>query len=190
MPSTGSLLETYDMMSSNNKSTGQRCTVPECSKNDNSPVRTADNVTVRSTKRQALSSPPNVETSPLTREEAQTIMENILKEHLANLLHQLTTKMHTILDTELRQLKNELQDVKQSMQFVNDQFEEIVKEHKTSQTYVKQLQDENTKMLSTITDLKTRVNQLEQNARCKNVEIQCVPEKKNRIFNIYCEGIR
>ncbi|CAB3254231.1 unnamed protein product [Arctia plantaginis] len=166
-------------MSSTNKSINQRPTSLEGSRNDNNPIRSSDNKTIRPTKRPALSSPSSKEDAPLTCEGIRIIIDDALKSHLSELIDEFSARMRAILDIELRQVKDELQDVKQAMQFVNEQFEDIEREHKTSQICIKNLQEQNTFMLSNITDLKSRINQLEQGTRSRNIEIQCLPEKKS-----------
>ncbi|CAB3251213.1 unnamed protein product [Arctia plantaginis] len=156
-----------------------RPTSLEGSRNDNTPIRSSDNKTIRPTKRPALSSPSSKEDAPLTCEGIRIIIDDALKSHLSELIDEFSAKMRAILDIELRQVKDELQDVKQAMQFVNEQFEDIEREHKTSQICIKNLQEQNTFMLSNITDLKSRINQLEQGTRSRNIEIQCLPEKKS-----------
>ncbi|CAB3241255.1 unnamed protein product [Arctia plantaginis] len=135
-------------MSSTNKSINQRPTSLEGSRNDNTPIRSSDNKTIRPTKRPALSSPSSKEDAPLTYEGIRIIIDDALKSHLSELIDEFSAKMRAILDIELRQVKDELQDVKQAMQFVNEQFEDIEREHKTNLPYctVSAAQDSLTKI--------------------------------------------
>jgi chromosome segregation ATPase len=84
-----------------------------------------------------------------------------------------------LLNTQLKSIKDELQDVKESMSFMNSQYEEINKELKESKQSIQELQTKNDKLQPTINDLSFRLNQMEQAARANNIELQCVPEKKN-----------
>uniref|UniRef100_A0A2A4J8C8 FP protein C-terminal domain-containing protein n=1 Tax=Heliothis virescens TaxID=7102 RepID=A0A2A4J8C8_HELVI len=72
-----------------------------------------------------------------------------------------------------------------SMKFMNNQYEDLLKEHATSMEAVRELQKENFMIKSTMSSLKIRLEQLEQQTRSNNVEIQCLPEKKQEnLFNI------
>lgn len=144
---------------------------PKAAKNDNTPVRQVQSIASRPTKRPALSSPPDKRDSPVTRDEIRVIMDEVLQQHLSDFKKQIWTELDTV--------KDELKSVKEAMAFVNDKFEDIMKVHSDTQAQVKILQERDDETQSTIQNLNLRINQLEQNARCKNIEIQCVPEKKS-----------
>ncbi|CAG4938733.1 unnamed protein product [Parnassius apollo] len=58
---------------------------------DNTPVKCDPNITVRASKRQALSSPPEIEIEgPVTRTEVRNIMEEIIQKHISDLMVQMT----------------------------------------------------------------------------------------------------
>lgn len=135
------------------------------------------NITARPTKRQALSS-PMADYVPITREEVRQIMDEVLERHLSDLMNELSVKMRTMLDLEFKTIKEEMKDFRNAMEFMNDQFENVLKEHKATEEHVRMLRDQNKQVEATMTDLQARINLLEQNARSKNIEIQCLPEKK------------
>lgn len=143
----------------------------KASKNDNTPIRTAQNVTLRPTKRPALSSPPNKQDYPVTREEIREIMEEILLKHMDDFKKQFCG--------ELLSVKEEMRSINKAMDHMSDQVEDMVKKYKENHELIKTLQKHECEMQSNIINLTARINLLEQNARCKNIEIQCVPEKKS-----------
>lgn len=153
------------------------CTIPKRGNNDNNPVRLNPNITVRSAKRLALSSPSKDEN--LTHDDVRAIMNDVLKTHLADFTKEINRSIRGILDEEMKSIREECKDIKESMEFMNGTFEMISKEHKAAQENIKKLEVTNELMQSTILSLQSRVNQLEQNSRANNVEIQCLPENKS-----------
>lgn len=142
---------------------------PKIAKNDNTPVRQGQSTAARPVKRQALSSPGKQDSS-VTREEIREIMEEVLQKHMTVFKKQFCKELDVV--------KDELKSVKQAMEFVNDKFEDIIKANNDTQAQMKILHERDDQTQSTIQNLTLRINQLEQNARCKNIELQCVPEKK------------
>lgn len=155
------------------------CTVPKRTNNEITPARFNPNITVRSSKRQALSSPPNNEANQLTQDDVRAIMNDVLKTHMSDFTKEINRSIRGILDAEMKTLKEEFRDIKESMDFMNGTFEMLKKEHKEAQENIKKYEEKNELMQSTITSLQSRVNQLEQNSRANNVEIQCLPENKS-----------
>jgi hypothetical protein len=141
---------------------------------DDTPVRYNPNITVRPGKRQALNSPPTND-NPITTKEMQGIIEGVMSE-IRNTMRSTITE---ILGAELRSLKEEISDVKESMNFINLKYETITKEHEESANRVKHLEEENCALQLKVDDLSHRMNQMEQTARSNNIEIQCMPEKKD-----------
>ncbi|XP_039762497.1 uncharacterized protein LOC120635547 [Pararge aegeria] len=66
-----------------------------------------------------------------------------------------------------------------SINFINSQYEDFLEEHRVNQIAVKDLKENNKKLEVTIDALNTRVTELEQRSRSNNLELQCVPERKN-----------
>lgn len=127
-------------------------TTPKGTKNDNTPININPNVTMRRSKRQALSTSPGNDNSPIkttvavTREEVRNIMDDTLEKHLSELMQKFNTNMHMLIDPELKSVRDELQEVKHSMHFMSQNFEEILKEHKKTQNQVRNLQERNNKL--------------------------------------------
>lgn len=136
------------------------------------------NVTARSNKRPALFSPPDhTASAPVTREVIQHMMDGMLAK--------LQLSMADLLNDKLKPIREEIQEVKESMSFINDQYEDFIREHRINQERVQALEEQNEKLKSTVKDLSDRINNMEQHARANNLEIQCLPENKNEnLFEI------
>lgn len=74
---------------------------------------------------------------------------------------------------------NILPELKESVNFISAEYEDLKKMFSESLTTIKSLQADNTKLHTQIHDLNTRVSHMEQMARETNVEIQCVPEHRS-----------
>lgn len=149
---------------------------------DSSHSKTASgpNVTKRSNKRVAVSSPPTECYKPYeTADDVRKIIGEVLDSRFAGLLEDLKSTMSNLLNIELRPLRDEIKDIKSSLTFLSDQYEDLLKDHKNTSIMVKSLEDENQAMRITISNLSSQIEEMEQRARSSNVEIQCVPESKN-----------
>lgn len=152
-------------------------------RNDNTPVRASGckpvgnntNVTVRSSKRPALSSPPTSSTpATLTPDD----VKHIIRSEFADMLSIMKNTLSEFTN-ELKSIKGDISDMKESMDFMNHKFESVLKEVGITSESVKILKSENESMKNTINRLNERVNQMEQQSRASNIEIQCIPERKN-----------
>lgn len=142
------------------------------------PVHSKGNITVRPQKRQALNSPQECSPeSELTPSVVECIVESVLAKEMKIQMTKLTSIISGAVARELKTLKEEIQDFKESMNYMSGQFDDILTEQQRSKEAYRRLEEENAQMKSTINDLSTRLNNLEQHARANNVEIQCVPEK-------------
>lgn len=154
---------------------------PRMSRKDHTPVRssttTTNTMVTRANKRQALSSPTDV--PPLKSDDVQRMIKNTIQEQMDGLLSKLGVNMRQLFNTELQSLRDEIRDVKDSMTYMNSQYEEILREHKQNKDVIKNIQQENLQLKAIIDKQNSRISQLEQHSRSNNVEIQCVPEKKD-----------
>ncbi|CAK1597246.1 unnamed protein product [Parnassius mnemosyne] len=144
---------------------------PKTGHNDNTPVRFNPNVTVRASKRQALQSPPIIGASA---DEVRGIMQEYCKS--------ITSKIDSLtisISSEIKSVKEEMLEIRSSMDFMNSKYELLIKDHKETKQAMVDFQKENSALKTNVKDLTARINTLEQNARAMNVEIQCIPEKKN-----------
>lgn len=150
--------------------------------NDSSDNDNSTSVGKRPNKRPAINSPPmanSPEDSSDVTEPLRRIVEEVVQKEMSTLLTKLNLSMSTLLNTQLKSIKDELQEVKESMTFMNNQYEEITKEIKASKKCIKELQAKSEDLEPRIDDINYRLNQVEQTARSNNIEIQCLPERKN-----------
>lgn len=191
-------------ISKNTEWTCALCT-PRESKNDSTPLHSKSsnkNVAGRPNKRAAVNSPPGISDVLITRDEVQSmvhdmlqkktpakdlvtpetvknIVQQVIQSELRALVPSITSEFKSVFNAELRSIKEEIIDIKQSMTFIDSQYEDFLNEHKANKENMKELREENITMRATINDLSSRLNQVEQNARSSNIELQCVPEKKD-----------
>ncbi|XP_045455079.1 uncharacterized protein LOC123664606 [Melitaea cinxia] len=83
------------------------------------------------------------------------------------------------INDELRLIRDELNEMKTLINFINNQYDDFIREHKDNINIIKEVKEENVKAQTEIKESKTRINDLEQRAREKNLDIQCVPEHNN-----------
>lgn len=163
-----------------------RMKVPKSTNNDNTPVRRNPfynpNITKRNTKRAALSSP--AECSPpqpccLSKEEVHAIIKDIMHDELQQIVTGIKSSISTTIISELGAIKDEMKEIRDSMNFFSGQYDDFLKEHESHKKQISDLREQNSKMQIIIQDLKTQINSLEQRARSNNLELQYVPESKS-----------
>ncbi|KAL0852985.1 hypothetical protein ABMA27_012768 [Loxostege sticticalis] len=89
------------------------------------------------------------------------------------------------MEKKIKGLKEEITELKDSMNFIGLQYEDIKDQHQSTLKSMAELREENTTLRSTLSNLNGRVEQLEQQARASNIELQCIPEKKSEnLINI------
>lgn len=140
----------------------------------------------RGSKKQAVnpSQQVQIETS-LTREDVGEIVESVMSIQFSELLSKVNTSIVSALNSKFKPIQDEIGEMMKAMDHMNEQFEYMRQEHKTTQENIKTLKDENDKLRTTVIDLSGRVNLLEQHARAKNIELQCIPEKQQEnVINI------
>lgn len=180
------------------------CT-PKSNKKDHTPCNWK-NVSKRPPKRTAPGSPVFTTDSPITkdsvekivhnmlqnrtepqtdRNEVRDIVQDVIQREIGGLASKLSKDMSAIFSSELKSIKEEIKDVKHSMNFISEQYEEFMREHKAAKATIKELQEQNLSLRSSLDNLNNRMNLMEQHNRSNNIEIQCVPEKNNEnLLNI------
>lgn len=158
---------------------------PRTSKDDCTPLR---NVSVnRGSKRQALSSPSPPAASSNTSELRVTIQE-VVRAEFNIMLKQFNESIKFAINKELMPIREEMKEIRESMSFFNEKFEEISKQQEVTNKTVNDLQAKNEIMKGSIGNLTARINHLEQQSRSCNLEIQCVPENKQEdLYKIITE---
>lgn len=157
-----------------NEDTPIRC-VAEFSKHDTPTV----NVTKRSSKRPALQSPPQDAAKSLTREDVSEIVREVIKSEMKAATVELGSVLSNLFSQEIKTIKDDIKEIKSSMDFINSEYEDFKGEHRQTAENVKRLDTECTSMRSTINELNNRISMLEQQSRSNNIELQCVPENKS-----------
>ncbi|CAG9781741.1 unnamed protein product [Diatraea saccharalis] len=131
-------------------------------------------------KRQATSPLSQAKTQNMvTKDDIREIVVDVIQNELASMVSQIGRSVVDSIKTELICIRKEIEEVKESMSFMNEKYESAIKECQEMTGEVKTLKEENKDMQGTIQLLKVKVNLLEQNARANNLEVQCVPETKN-----------
>lgn len=153
--------------------------LPKGGNGDEIPVGFSPNVTTRPTKRQALESPPGNGSDLASKEDLRCVVREVVRGEIEGLAVKISNSLKLVLNSELKTVSAEIKDMKDSMNFMNTKFEEMLREQNEAKAIIADLKAENASLTSTVKDLSARLNSIEQNARSKNVEIQCVPEKKN-----------
>ncbi|KAL0895374.1 hypothetical protein ABMA27_011507 [Loxostege sticticalis] len=115
------------------------------------------------------------EGTPVTSAEVSRIVKN----EIDGLMRHLNQTLATYVNKELKVIKENIDEIRKSMEFMNEKYEEMKKEVSAKISLVHDVQRENEQLKATVKDLNTRVNQMEQQARSSNLEIQCLPEHKN-----------
>ncbi|KAJ8705559.1 hypothetical protein PYW08_012605 [Mythimna loreyi] len=91
-------------------------------------------------------------------------MQLSLKEYFSQEFQDIKVSLHS------------LQELEKSVMFMSAKFDEMRQECETNKAALKQLTSENLGLKTTVSDLSTRLNLLEQYARQDNVEINGLPE--------------
>lgn len=137
------------------------------------------NITVRSHKRQALQSPPDVSSSPVTEEGVRSIVTEVLQANMDCMLEKINLNMKMLLMQELNAMREQIAGYKNSVDYISQQYDDLLQDKKQLEEQVRSLQKENRSKSTIINDLAKRLNMLEQHARSSNIEIQCVPEHRS-----------
>lgn len=109
------------------------------------------------------------------RDDSSTIKDQIV-EAIKGLLPSMFTK---ILQSELAPIKGDLRDLRESVSFLSDKYEELkVKVEMLSKSNDDLISD-NSKLKYTVLDVTNRLNSIEQNLRANNLELNGVTEHRN-----------
>lgn len=149
---------------------------PKLAKSDNTPLRNIS--TTRGNKRQAVGSPPQAPVEVvLAPDDIRQLIQESIKNAQNEMLTKFIEKMKLTLNQQLQPIRDQIDSMDKSMAFMNAQYEDLLKKYTASEENMKELRRENSEMRVCISDLSSRMNQLEQQTRANNVEIQCLPEK-------------
>lgn len=131
----------------------------------------------RSNKRPALS-PPESGGSGMARDDYRDMLRDILREERSEWMRELKSNLITPLTEDIKSMKEEIKCFRDSMEFINAKYEELKTETLVGKKAVSDIKEEHSVLRESIKNFDSRINHLEQQARLRNVEIQCLPEKK------------
>ncbi|XP_022824502.1 uncharacterized protein LOC111355019 [Spodoptera litura] len=170
---------------------------PKRTKSDNTPLRNTS--TTRSNKRPAVGSPPLAPAEvTLAHDDIRQVIEEVVGKAQTEMLSRLTESMKSTLSHLLKPIKDQMENMEKSMAFMNQQYEDLLKKYTASEKNLKELRKENSEVKGFVSDFSSRLIQLEQHTRANNVEIQCLPEKRqenlmeivSQISKVVKSGIR
>ncbi|CAG4938203.1 unnamed protein product [Parnassius apollo] len=151
---------------------------PKTANKDNTPVRNVS--TVRGNKRIAIGSPQSdPEKVNISMEDIRQVVEGVMDDKMNDLFKRFNENLVGFFAKEIKPMRDELSSIKESLTFINDQYEGIKKENEASKIKVTTLEKENAELKGTVHALAQRVNQIEQHSRQCNLELQNVPESRN-----------
>lgn len=151
---------------------------PRISNADHTPIRNKqvqDSTNVTRRKKGTPVAPVITDEGPVTSSE----VSNIIKNEINNLTRHLNQTLASYVNKELKVIKDVVDEIKQGMNFMNEKYEEMKAEISSKLNIVHEVQKENEQLKATVNDLNMRLNQVEQQARSSNLEIQCLPEFKS-----------
>lgn len=103
----------------------------------------------------------------------------VLRNELSLFLTNFERKIFEMLESRNKELLGQVEQLATSLNFFEQKYEEIQQEVKVKSECIKNLISQNNELKCTISDLSTRLTQMEQHSRASNVEIQCIPEHKS-----------
>lgn len=148
-------------------------------KKDCTPIRNVS--TSRGNKRLALNSPP--EERAVTADDVRNIVEDVVKTQFTAMLQQFKSTIINLMKPELEPIKKDIEDLKDSLTHHMKDLDDLQADNTTAKNTIKVLTAENLQLKNSVTDLKQKLNYLEQQSRSNNLELQCLPEHKQE--NLY-----
>lgn len=98
-------------------------------------------------------------------------IRDIIREELQNLFKQQ-------IQPQLLKVQNEVSSLKASMAHFNEELEKIKASNATHHSMIESLKSESESLRAHNLSLASRLVQMDQQSRCSNIEIQCIPENK------------
>lgn len=100
-------------------------------------------------------------------------------------LNKFHSTLHTVqqdirdMGNRLSTMRDEFDEVSKSVNFLAQQYDDQIQLNQKHDSLYCKLQTENLELITKLNNFNIRINQMEQQARDCNLEIQCVPEFKN-----------
>ncbi|CAH0729800.1 unnamed protein product, partial [Brenthis ino] len=170
-----------------------KCSKSKKCNNDETPIRSStnnrsntnvndSNVTKRSYKRQALSSPTSPSSSTtITLDQVRSIVNEVFEKEMSSLLDNINKTITSTVSSYLKSIDSKIEDLQHSISFMSAQYDDMKKQIDTYSDIINKQKQDNESLQSTVASLTNKVNLMEQQARSNNIEIQCVPNQKMKI---------
>lgn len=148
------------------------CSKKRKGNNVNTPVRkdsdsSSDNVT----QRKRPTAAPQC-SSCLSRED----LKDIVRREIRDAIRESKTDTKAWIAAQFQEFKDKITDLESSLSFISEQYEDFKNDIQFVKPEIQRLTNENCDLKSSVQELTDRLNQLDQQARASNLEIQCVPE--------------
>lgn len=144
------------------------------------PARTAtsdcdENVTIR----RKETSNSNIDHNIITTNVSMQEVRNIVREELQIMFESFGKDMMKQFDCKFQEMIHNMTAINTSIEFLEQKYEDVRQELSLRSEAVIDLERENKSLRASVSDLQSRLSQLELQSRACNVEVQCVPEFKN-----------
>ncbi|CAK1550983.1 unnamed protein product [Leptosia nina] len=157
----------------------QQCNKPKKGNNEELPLTNlSQKFTQRPQKRVAVSSPPDPTSVVANSSEIGTVVRDLLHKDLEALFSRQEERMANLLGREITPLKDDIKDLQASLTYITKQYEDLNSKHAATIRELHDLRETNQQLHSQNQELCVKIEHLEQYTRGHNVEIQCVPERK------------
>lgn len=124
-------------------------------------------------------SPNKIVPQDYTKNFSSEELRAIVRNEFSLVFKEFQDTMFKKIDSTYKEITTRIEQVTDSMNFIEQKYEEIHTQIGTKFAIVNELQAENKKLQSIITDLTGRLSQMEQHSRANNVEIHNIPEHKS-----------
>lgn len=155
--------------------------------NSNTPVRQAPALDSRDFISGEISPTGNVTMRTKVRLENTSSLEqdtNTTSEVIRKIIREeIQIALRDCLENSIGKMCSEIKEFRESLTFLNSQFEEIKLETKEKNRTIERLDSENKELRHIVNSLRQEMNHVQQQSRSTNLEIQCVPEHKSE--NLY-----
>ncbi|CAH2097778.1 unnamed protein product [Euphydryas editha] len=119
--------------------------------------------------------------SPTTESNEILSLQNVrdlIQEAMDGLLDRIDRRITKIIEAKTKEIFKEINSVKESINYLNAQYEDMQKELHQKSKEIEKITNENGTLRAIVKDLGTRLSIIEQQSRMCNLEIQCIPEHK------------
>lgn len=113
------------------------------------------------------------------REIIQSELRSFMSNEIAEVIKQTMNKEWKLIKTELGDIKAEIATMRESMDFINQQYEDFRADASVNTQEICAIQKDNEELRASLKELNNKVDEMELHARASNIEIQGVPEYRS-----------